>query len=149
MKLLLLDPLVLVRERLGAVLATLDCVKSVETADTIEEAIRVMQSMRPEIVIMDSHLPDRTGVGALARLKSEWPTACVIVLSYDLSETVKKHWLEAGADYCFDIALQTGQLLDTVAQQVNATASVPGTNANTPLQGNQQCLTVRLYRSVI
>lgn len=116
MKLLLLDPLVLVRERLGAMLDSLDFVE-VEIANTLEDSIQIVRSIRPEIVILRARMPDGGSIEMLTMVKSVCPSICLIVVSdLDLSEVYVKRWRLAGADYCFDLFLQLDQLLDTVRQ---------------------------------
>ena len=124
MKLLLLDPLVLVRERLGAMLSSIDCVE-VETVSTREDLIQTIRAVRPEIeiVILRARMPDGGSIEALSKVKSECSSACVIVVSdLNLSEVYIKRWRLAGADYCFDLSLQLEQLLGTVRQLSVSTA---------------------------
>lgn len=123
MKLLLIEQSTVLSERLAGILADLDCVEAVETAGTIEDATRVLRPMRPEIVVMDANRPDGSGIEALARVKAEDPSVCVIVVSYDSSEPYRKRWLQAGADYCFDISIQIDQLLNAVRRLASAPAS--------------------------
>lgn len=117
MKLLLIDPSTLLNERLERILANLDCVEVVEATTTVEDATRVMQSLRPEIVVMNAWLPDGEGIGVLARVRAESPSACLIVMSHDSSAPYKKRWLRAGADYCLDLPVQIELLLDVVTQR--------------------------------
>lgn len=124
MKLLLLDPLVLVRERLGAMLASLDFVE-VEIANTMEYPIQIIRSIRPEIVILRASMPYGGSIETLSMLKSECPSICLIAVSdLNLSEVYIKRWRLAGADYCFDILLQLDQLIDTVRQLCISTSYV-------------------------
>lgn len=115
MKLLLLDPTVLVRDRLGAVLASLDFVE-LEITSTMEDAIQSMQTIHPDIAILHAELPDEKSIEMLARLKSECALTYVIVVSNQLPNICRKRWEIAGADYCFDISMQVDQMLDTVQQ---------------------------------
>lgn len=123
MKLLLIEKSSLLNQRLANLLIDIDGIELLETAATIEEAVRVMQLIRPGIVVMDIHLPDECAAGMLASVRGECPAACIIVLSYDFSEVHRKHWLRAGADNCFDIVFQIDQWLDAVTQQVIAHTS--------------------------
>lgn len=116
MKLLLFDPFILAREWLGITLAGVDSVE-VEIASTAEDFTRIMRTIRPEVVVLRARSPDGSSIEALSRVRSEYPSICVIVV-YDiiLSDVYVKHWKLAGADYCFDLFLQLDQLLDTVRQ---------------------------------
>lgn len=124
MKLLLIDPLILIRERLGAILANLG-IAEVEITGTMEDAIQLMQTSHPDIAILHARLPDEKSIGMLVRLKSECVSTCVIVVSNQLPEICRKRWKIAGADYCFDISMQVDQLLGTVQQLCAATVPPP------------------------
>lgn len=121
MKLLLISPSVLLKKRLGAMLASLDSAE-VGIASTMEDVTRIVRTFRPEIVVLHASLPDGEGLETLARVKSECTSACIIVVSDCFSEVYRKRWHLAGADYCFDILLQVDQMLNTVMQLDIATA---------------------------
>lgn len=113
MKLLLVEPSILLRERLAAMLTSLGCVEIVETT-AVEDAGQVIRAMQPEIVVMGAQLPDESGLEALARARSECPSACLIVVSSYSSEPYRKRWLQARADHFFDLSAQIDQLLNVV-----------------------------------
>jgi DNA-binding NarL/FixJ family response regulator len=113
MKLLLVEPSILLRERLAAMLTSLDCVEIVETT-VVEDASRAIRAMQPDIVVMSAQLPDESGLDALARSRAECHTACLIVVSSHSSEPYRKRWLQAGADFFFDLSAQIDLLLNVV-----------------------------------
>ena len=115
MKLLLVEPSILLRERLAAMLTSLGCVRIVETT-AVEDASQIVRAMQPEILVMSAQLPDESGLEALARARSECPSACLIVVSSYSSEPYRKRWLQAGADHFFDLSAQIDLLLDVVMQ---------------------------------
>lgn len=113
MKLLLVEPSILLRERLTAILASIGSAGMLEVS-TAEDAGQLVREMQPEIVVMDAHLPDASSLEALARVRSESPSACLIVVSFHTSEPYRKRWLQAGADHCFDLPMQIDQLMNVV-----------------------------------
>lgn len=113
MKLLLVEPSILLRGRLAAMLTSLGCVEIVETT-AAEDASRVILAIQPEVVVMDAHLPDEAGLEALARARSTCPSACLIVVSSNSSEPYRKRWLQAGADHFFDLSVQIDPMLNVV-----------------------------------
>lgn len=113
MTLLLVEPSTLLRERLVAILASLDCVEIVETA-AFGKASQVMRTLQPEIVIMDAQLTDDRGLEFISQARTECPSTCLIVVNPNSSEPYRKRWLQAGADHCFDLSVQIDQLLDVV-----------------------------------
>jgi len=113
MKLLLVEPSILLRERLAAMLASLGCAEIVEST-AVEDTNRIMRLMQPEILVMDARLPDESGCEALARARVACPSACLIVVSSYSSEPYRKRWLQAGADHFFDLSAQIDLLLNVV-----------------------------------
>ncbi|MEV1129013.1 response regulator transcription factor [Agromyces sp. NPDC049794] len=70
----------------------------VAEAASAAEAIEVVMAVRPDVVLMDLGLPDRSGLAATAHLSAALPaTRFVVITMYDDAETVRRA-LEAGAD---------------------------------------------------
>ncbi len=61
------------------------------------DAIRLFKEYRPDLVFLDVHMPDRTGVEALKEIKKISPTAKVIMVTADLSEDLEKLLQDSGA----------------------------------------------------
>jgi CheY-like chemotaxis protein len=61
--------------------------------------LQLIEDHRPDVVLLDLHLPDIQGIDVLKRLKGDPKTADtpVIVLSADATEAQIKRLLEAGA----------------------------------------------------
>ncbi|TET54189.1 MAG: response regulator transcription factor, partial [Anaerolineales bacterium] len=73
-----------------------DIVVAAEAADG-EEAVQLAASHRPDVVVMDVAMPELSGIEATKRIKAEYPTVAVLVLSaYDDDQYVFA-LLEAGA----------------------------------------------------
>lgn len=121
MKLLVVEPSILLRERLVAMLASFHFVEIVE-ATTVDDACQVKHAVQPEIVVMGAQLPDKKGVESLARIKSEYLSACLVVITPYASELYSKRWLQAGADHCLDLSVQIEQLLNIVMHHSSDTA---------------------------
>jgi DNA-binding NarL/FixJ family response regulator len=64
---------------------------------TAEEALQVIPRQRPEVVLMDIHLPNRSGIDCTARLKALLPEVQIVMITvYTDIDTVFKA-LRAGA----------------------------------------------------
>ena len=66
-------------------------------AGTAEAAIRVAQSVRPDLAIIDLGLPDRDGIDVISSIRS-WSHLPIIVLSARTLDSYKRAALQAGAD---------------------------------------------------
>lgn len=67
------------------------------SAATVSEALRVVPETRPEVVLLDIHLPDGSGIECAAAIKERLPnTQIVMITVYDDTEKVFQA-LRAGA----------------------------------------------------
>ncbi len=125
MKLLLVEPSILLRERLAAMLASLGCVELTQAA-AVEEVAHMILAIQPEVVIVDACLPDEGGLGVLLRARLDCRSACLVVVSAHFAEPYRKRWLQAGADHVFDLSTQVDLLLKMVRHQCRThSCSIP------------------------
>ena len=54
------------------------------------DAVRLFNEHKPDLVFLDVHMPDMDGVDALKQIKKISPTANVIMITADLSEDLEK-----------------------------------------------------------
>jgi DNA-binding NarL/FixJ family response regulator len=62
------------------------------------EAIEQADVLAPDAVVIDVHMPLVDGVTAVARLRHDFPSMCVIALTGDASPKLHEAVTEAGAD---------------------------------------------------
>jgi DNA-binding NarL/FixJ family response regulator len=80
--------------------------ESVGMAPTAAAGLKLAAECRPDVILLDHHLPDRTGAAATADFKQRLPDTAVVILTSDASEQPLLAAFEAGA---------TGYLLKTKA----------------------------------
>jgi DNA-binding NarL/FixJ family response regulator len=95
-RVLIADDSARARDGLRALLATWPEVAVVGEASNGQEATRMIAECRPDIVLIDLHMPVLDGVGATRLIKQQAPTIVVIVLSVDSAGQAAA--LAAGAD---------------------------------------------------
>jgi DNA-binding response OmpR family regulator len=65
------------------------------------EAIQLIGSGWPEVVVLDVMLPDRDGIQCLKEIRQKWPSIVIILLTGHASMQAGRQCLEYGAnDYC-------------------------------------------------
>ncbi|MEV0381865.1 response regulator transcription factor [Nonomuraea sp. NPDC050643] len=97
-RILLADDHKLVRTGFKLMLDVQPDMKVVGEAADGDEAVDLSRRLRPDVVLMDLHMPGLDGVGATERITAELPEVRVLALStFDLDENVVAA-LRAGAD---------------------------------------------------
>jgi DNA-binding NarL/FixJ family response regulator len=61
-------------------------------------AIELAESLDPDAVVIDLHMPLLDGVSAVARLRRDHPNLCLIALTGDETQRIHDAVREAGAD---------------------------------------------------
>ena len=80
------------------------------------EAIEFAESVHPDAAVIDLHMPLLDGVTAVARLRKDHPSLCLIALTGDPDTELHEAVREAGAD----AVLQKGELVDTLVERLSA-----------------------------
>ena len=95
-RVLIADDSVRTREGLRTLFAARTEIIVVGEAADGQDAVRLVAECRPDIVLMDLHMPVLDGVQATRLIKQQWPTLTVIVLT--MYATEQSAALAAGAD---------------------------------------------------
>ena len=96
-KVLLVDDHNVVRSGLGAVLSVSEDLELVGEAGDGEEAIRLCERLKPDVVLMDLLMPKMDGVAATKAIKERWPQIQVIALTSFKEKEYVEGALKAGA----------------------------------------------------
>ena len=96
-RVLCVDDHPIVREGIGAVIATQEDIISVGEAGDGETAVVQYRQLKPDVVVMDLRMPGKGGVDAIIQIRKEFPEARIVVLTtYEGDEDIHRA-LEAGA----------------------------------------------------
>jgi DNA-binding NarL/FixJ family response regulator len=101
-----LSPLIERQPELAVVGTALDGLAAIELAD----------ELGPDAVVIDLHMPRLDGVSAVARLRRDHPSMCVIVLTGDKEPALHTAVTEAGAD----AVLMKGEFVDVLVARLAA-----------------------------
>ncbi|HKJ95905.1 MAG TPA: UvrY/SirA/GacA family response regulator transcription factor [Gammaproteobacteria bacterium] len=93
----LVDDHQLVRTGIRRILDDADDVHVIGEAQSGEEAIKLVGELRPNVVLMDVHMPGMGGLEATRKLLRVAPDARIIALTVHVDEPYPSRLLEAGA----------------------------------------------------
>lgn len=96
-RILLCDDHALVRAGFRALLAFVDDFEVVGEAANGRDALRLIRSLGPDVVLMDIAMPELNGLDATARATRESPGSRILIVSMHASESYVFEALNAGA----------------------------------------------------
>lgn len=88
-----------VRERLTAMLTEIEGAEVVGQARNVAEAVAGIQSLRPDVVILDIQMPGGSGLDVLKTIKQSARPPVVMMLTNHAHPQYRKKCMEWGADY--------------------------------------------------
>ena len=96
-RLLLVDDHAVVRSGLRMLLGNEDDVEIIGEAGTAAEALASAANLKPDVVLMDIGLPDKSGIEATRDIKAQHPEVAIVALTIHEDEEYFFKMLEAGA----------------------------------------------------
>jgi DNA-binding NarL/FixJ family response regulator len=102
MKVLIADDSDVIVQRLITMLTEIKGIEIADQAGTVEAASKAVASLRPDVVILDMHMPGGSGLDVLKSMKQDRVTSTVIVLTNFAYPQYRKRCLQNGAEFFFD-----------------------------------------------
>ncbi|HEY94204.1 MAG TPA: response regulator transcription factor [Dehalococcoidia bacterium] len=96
-RVIIVDDHTVVRSGLGAVLDTSEGMELVGEAGDGEEAVKICESLQPDVVLMDLQMPKMGGVEATRIIHEKWPQIHIIALTSYKEKEYVEGVLKAGA----------------------------------------------------
>lgn len=113
-RLLLVDDHSLFRRGLKALLSQDSRLNVCGEAGDLGEALRCLPDARPDLILLDNHLPGMRGVDGIATLKDAAPGVRVLMLTVSENADDLAAALQGGADGYLLKTMESEQLVDTI-----------------------------------
>jgi DNA-binding NarL/FixJ family response regulator len=94
-------------------------------AGEVQEATDAILEQKPDVVLLDIHLFNGSGIAVLQRLKREKPAPAVIILTNYPYPQYRQKCLEAGADFFFIKSSEFDQVVPALKQLMQQTGNAP------------------------
>jgi response regulator of citrate/malate metabolism len=102
LNILLVDDAVLITKRIAQLIEEVNCVNSVVIANNFEQAIEVINNQSFNVILLDIHLPGKSGVDILDYIKEKNIATDVIMVTNKVSQYYKDLCFEKGAKHFLD-----------------------------------------------
>src|SRR5262249_1455499 len=112
---LIVDDSLLIIERLIELLNDMENVQIVIYADNYKEGLNLLKGIKPDIVLLDINLPDKSGIELLKDIHFLQQQPKVIMITNQATDYYKKVCAALGADYFFDKSNDFEQIPETIA----------------------------------
>jgi DNA-binding NarL/FixJ family response regulator len=113
-RILAADDHALLRSGIGTLIATQPDMQMVGEASNGQEAVQLYRELNPDVTLMDLQMPDMSGLDAIIAIRSEDPTARIIVLTTYSGDALAQRALKAGAQAYVLKSLVRTEILNTI-----------------------------------
>lgn len=96
-RVMLVDDHNVVRSGLGAFLMVFDDLELVGEADNGKEAVKLCESLHPDVILMDLVMPEMDGAEATKIIRSRWSDIQIVALTSFKEDDLVQNALKAGA----------------------------------------------------
>lgn len=101
MRVVIADDSTLIRSRLQDVLLSFDQVEIVGTCDNGTDTLKALQTLKPDLAIIDIKMPGLSGLEVLKEIRKENNILQIIILTLYGSEYYRQKAIEGGVNYFF------------------------------------------------
>ncbi|MDI3465757.1 MAG: hypothetical protein OJF50_004578 [Nitrospira sp.] len=115
-RVLLVDDHAMVRQGLRSVLDGYEDIRVIGEAENGEEAVQLVNQLRPTAVVMDINMPKMDGIEATGRIKSRYPETIVIGISVNAAKEKEEAMKQAGAVRLMTKEAAVEQLYDVIVE---------------------------------
>ena len=113
-RVLVVDDHALFAEALMLTLGIERRIEVVGSASSGLEAVSLAEALRPDVVLMDLHMPSMDGIEATRRVRKVSPASRVVIVTAARVREIAAHALAAGAERCLTKDTPALKLIDTI-----------------------------------
>jgi DNA-binding NarL/FixJ family response regulator len=113
-RVLVVDDHALFAEALMLTLGIDERIEVVGSASSGVEGVSLAEALRPDVVLMDVHMPSMDGIEATRRVRRVSPTTRVVIVTAARSPQIALHALAAGAERCLTKDTSAVKLIDAI-----------------------------------
>lgn len=113
-RVLIVDDSPNIRDRIALLLSESPQIQVVGEASSGFEAIEAVQRLRPDAVVLDINLPDRSGITLLKIFKAFRPRMIVIMMSNQDDTRYRQQCRRLGADHFLSKSLEFEKVVEAV-----------------------------------
>ena len=99
---LIVDDSILVMERMIPIMEEIDNISFVVHAASYKEGLEVLSRLTPDMVLLDIHLPDKSGIDLLRVIQEQHPEIPVLMISNHADQHYRDICEKMGARYFLD-----------------------------------------------
>jgi DNA-binding NarL/FixJ family response regulator len=115
----------LLREGIGAIIASQPDISLVAAASTGKEGVEAYRVHRPDVTLLDLQLPDLGGIDVLIGIRAEFPEARIIILTTFQRDVEIQRALKAGACGYLLKNMPAAQMIEMIRQVHSGKKRVP------------------------
>jgi DNA-binding NarL/FixJ family response regulator len=113
-RILSVDDHPLLRSGIAALVDTQPDMRMVGEASNGSEAVQLHRQLNPDVTLMDLQMPDMSGLDAIISIRTEQPSARIIVLTTFAGDVLAQRALKAGAQAYVLKSLVRTEILNTI-----------------------------------
>ena len=114
MRILIVDDSIVIQNRLVKMVSQIHNAKVVGLASNGEDAITSIQKLKPDLVILDLHMPKGNGFDVIRNIKKNNLLTIVLVLTSFATSSHKKLCKQLGVEYFFDKTTEFEQAIEVI-----------------------------------
>jgi len=104
------------RQTLASILGGIPGIELVGQAGHVQEAIRSINRIKPDTIILDIHMPGGSGLDVLQAAQSVKPVPVVVMLTVGPGSEYREKSLALGANYFFEKSSDMKKMMATLTQ---------------------------------